>query len=812
VLASCARITLIAMLGANLAHAAAPTAEQVEFFETEIRPLLDRHCYECHGDLDEPESGLRLTSRAAILAGGDSGPAAVPENIDGSLLIEAVRYRGLEMPPQAKLPAADIQKLEQWIAQGMPWPEDGTTGAAPLPSKKDFAISDEQRAFWSFQPVKNPKPPETIDAAWPQSAIDRFILAKLEANNLQPSPPAEKRVLLRRVTYDLIGLPPTPDETRDFLADQSADAFEKVVDRLLASRHYGERWGRHWLDVARYADTAGDVSDYPVPQAYKYRDYVIAAFNADKPYDEFLREQLAGDVVARDAPKERYSELVTATGFLAVTRRFGYNRHHQHHLTISDTIDTVGKSLLGLSIGCARCHDHKFDPISAADYYGLYGIFASTNYPFPGAEEQTRPQDFASLLPPEETQAAVAEHAAKLAALDKELKQLAERHAALTAEVAAAGGDAGESKTKLDAVAAEQGATQGQRNSLAASFPFPAAYGMAEGQPQEASIHLRGDPERLGAVVPRRFLEILGGAAVPADAAESGRRQLAEWIVSPENPLTARVMVNRIWHYHFGRGLVRTPSDFGVRGEAPTHPELLDYLATQFVENGWSIKKLHKQILLSGVYQMASADRPEARSVDPKNDLFWRVDPRRLDAESIRDALLAMGGALDLSRGEGHPFPPTETWAFNVHHPFKETYPSNRRSIYVMTQRIQRHPVLGLFDGADPGATTDRRMETTTPSQALFAMNDPFMHEQSANFAQRLASLGGDAASQIAAAYELAYCRPPAPAETEAALAFIDKYRATLQRLNVAEADREAQTMAAYLRTILSSNEFFFVD
>ena len=804
---------MIALTGIAMRPAcgAEPTAEQVEFFETSVRPLLVEHCYECHGPGDDVESGLRLTSRAAVLAGGDSGPAAVVAKLEESLLIEAVRYQGLEMPPQGKLPEEEIKKLERWIEMGLPWPDDGAPADAASSDKEGFRISDEQRAFWSFQPPRRTPPPTVRDVSWPRGDVDRFVLAKLESYDLQPSPPADKRTLLRRVTFDLIGLPPTPEETRDFLADESPGAFEAVVDRLLGCRQYGERWGRHWLDVVRYADTAGDVSDYPVPQAYRYRDYVIDAFNSDKPYDEFLREQLAGDILAKEAPKERFAELTAATGYLAVTRRFGYNRTHQHHLTISDTIDTVGKSLLGLSIGCARCHDHKFDPISAADYYALYGIFASTTYPFPGAEEQTRPADFVSLLPPAETQALVAEQQRRLEPLDAKLKNLAERHAALTAKLAAAGGKGAEVTQQLEGVAAEQATLQAERNE-AAKTPYPTAYGVAEGTPQNAAVQFRGDPERSGAEVPRRFLEILGGSAVPADSAESGRRQLAEWIASRDNPLTARVIVNRVWQHHFGSGLVKSPSDFGVRGEAPTHPELLDHLAVEFMDDGWSIKRLHKRLLLSSAYQMASTDQPEARRVDPNNAMLWRVSPRRLDAECIRDTLLALGGQLDLSKGEAHPFPPTETWAFNVHHPFKEEYPSNRRSVYLMTQRIQKHPFLGLFDGADPGVTTDRRMITTTPSQALFVMNDPFMHEQSMNFAKRLQSMAGDDTERLAAAFELAYCRPPSVGEIDEASAFISRYAESLAKVNVPEADRMGQAWAAYLRTVLGSNEFFYVD
>lgn len=802
-------LTFFGLLSNNL-HAQSVTREQIEFFEREVRPLFVKHCFECHGEGDGIEAGLRLTSRQALLQGGDSGPAVVPGDLDRSLLIEAVRYRGLEMPPQGKLPPESIAVFERWVAMGATWPEEEST-AQPLASDQEqFQISDQQRAHWSFQPVSNPHAPMVQDANWCRTEIDRFILAKLESRGLRPNPTADKRTLIRRVTYDLTGLPPTPIEIQAFLADDRDGAFEAMVERLLLSPQYGERWGRHWLDVVRYADTAGDVADYPVPQAYHYRDYVIDAFNSDKPYNVFLREQLAGDLIAKKSAKEKYAELTTATGYIAVTRRFGYNRHHQHHLTIADTLDTLGKSLLGLSIGCTRCHDHKFDPISAADYYGLYGIFASTRYPFPGAEEQNRPQDFVPLVPPEEAASLIAARDSQIAPLDAELKELSERLAAANELLAKQSEKQSVDQQAVNELNAKIAEVQAQRNALARE-PYATAYAVAEATPQDGVIHRRGEPERLGPTVPRRFLEILGGQAVEAKA-ESGRRELAEWITDPENPLTARVMVNRIWQYHFGRGLVRTPNDFGTRGESPTHLELLDYLAHKFVENEWSVKEMHRMILRSHVYRLSSVDCVESRKADPNNDLFWRVDARRLDAECIRDAMLVVSGELDRSRGIAHPFPSVDTWTFNVHHPFKEVYDTNRRSVYLMTQRLQKHPFLGLFDGADPGATTDVRMVTTTPSQALFMMNDPFVHSQSQKFARRLIQETPDGRGQIHMAYELAFGRSCSESELEQALKFCNLYRNKLVQEGNEPPTANESALAAYLRTLLSSNEFIYLD
>ena len=806
----CGSLVVVFVCAPNT-FASEPSAEGLDFFENEIRPLLVKRCYECHGDKDEPEAGLRLNSRAAILTGGESGPAIADAPDGESLLLEAINYRGLEMPPQGKLPAAEIEKLERWVKMGLPWPKEAEP-TTTVPTTHPFVITEAQRNHWAFQPVQASAPPDVSDPSWVITPIDRYVLAKLESKNLRPNPAADKRTLLRRVTYDLTGLPSTPQETLEFLSDNSPHAFAIVVERLLGSPQYGERWGRHWLDVVRYADTAGDVADYPVPQAYRYRNYVIDAFNTDKPYDQFVREQLMGDVLAKNAPREKYAELITATGYIAVTRRFGYDRYRDQHLTISDTLDTLGKSMLGLSIGCARCHDHKFDPISAADYYALYGIFSSTVYPFPGAEEQKRPADFVPLIPPTEHTPLHAQLKAEIAKYEAELKVLEDQRVQLRDKVKATPDAPADLRAELDRITADRDAKKLQLDKAVCNPPYETAYAVADGKPQNASIHRRGDPTRLGPEIPRRFLEILGGEAVPADAQESGRRQLADWILDRSNPLTARVMVNRVWQHHFGKGLVQTPSDFGLRGKPPTHPELLDYLANAFIDNGWSIKTLHKQILLSNAYQMSSEDRADALSVDPNNDLLWRMNPQRLDAECIRDAMLAIGGQLDPSRADGHPFPPAESWVFNVHHPFKALYETNRRSIYLMTQRIQKHPFLGLFDGADPGATTDQRMITTTPSQALFMMNDPFVHEQSLNFARRVYAMAGDDAARLNAAYELAYSRPPTGGETHEALAFLEGYRAKLSGLNVPASDLPTHSLAAYLRTLLASNEFLFVD
>jgi Protein of unknown function (DUF1553)/Protein of unknown function (DUF1549)/Planctomycete cytochrome C len=806
---------LSVLLGGASLHAAEPDA--ATFFEQRVRPLLVEACLGCHG-AKKQESGLRLDGRGALLKGGESGPAVVPGKPQESLLIKAVRHQGeVRMPPRKRLSDAQVADLARWVELGAPWP-----GAEGVPIRGgDITAAD--REFWSFRPVKPPPLPAVKDTAWARSPVDRFILAGLEAKGLIAVAPADRRTLIRRATYDLTGLPPTPEEVDAFLKDDAPDAYEKVVNRLLASPAYGERWGRHWLDVVRYADTAGETADYPVREAYRYRNYVIDAFNRDKPYDQFLREQLAGDILARSAPREQYAELVTATGYLAISRRFGFDPQNYQHLTIQDTIDTVGQSVLGLSLGCARCHHHKFDPVNTADYYALYGIFASSTYAFPGSEEVKRPRDFAPLVPPAEAgplrqshEAEVAKLAAEAGALQREktaaeaaLKMLREgtNGAQLPADPAALD----ELKAKVGQLTARWQEAERRRAARAAESPYPVAYAVTEGKPHNVRIHKRGEPDSLGDEVPRRFLTILGGAPLPPDEG-SGRLQLAQWLTDSRNPLTARVMVNRIWQHHFGAGLVDTPNDFGARGRRPTHPELLDFLADQFVAGGWSIKALHRLMMLSATYQLGSATHPENPRLDPENAGLWRQRRQRLQAEAIRDALLLLGGTLDRTPGEAHPFPPTERWGFTQHAPFVDLYDSKRRSVYLMTPRLKRHPFLALFDGPDPNATTPTRNITTVPTQALFLMNDAFVHEQSLGFAKRLLAASAEDEARIKRAYAEALARPPSAAEMQAGLTFLERYRSGLAAAGVLADDRPAQAWAGFARTLLTRNEFLFVD
>ena len=778
--------------------------EGIAFFEKKIRPILVSQCYECHSAAaKKTKGGLALDTRDGMRKGGDKAAIIVGEP-EKSLLIKAVRHvdEELKMPPKQKLADAEIADLAAWIKMGAPDPRTSVAGG-PL---RGMTV-EEGRAFWSFQPLKDSVPPAVKDAAWANNPIDRFILARIEAAGARPAPVADKRTLLRRLTFDLTGLPPTPSEVDAFLSDSSPQAFEKVVDRLLASPRYGERWGRHWLDVARYADTSGNASDYPVPQAYRYRDWVIRAFNRDMPYDQFLREQIAGDLMPSATNEERADRIV-ATGYLASSRRFGGDRNGEHHLTLEDTIDNVGRTILGFSLSCARCHDHKFDPFTMTDYYGLYGIFNSSRFAFPGAEAAKKQEDFVPLLTPAEIEALQKPHREKLAVADAEVKkrEMAEAEAKKAAE-------GPEKKAKLDETAKALAEARKARAAIAAQAPvIETAYAVTEGKVANVKMHLRGDPKRPGDEAPRRFPTILGGNMVPKETTASGRLELAQWLTDPKNPLPARVMANRIWQHHFGKGIVQTPNDFGKQGKAPTHPELLDYLAVRFIESGWSIKTMHKLILLSKSWQLASIDIEESAKADPTNELFWKFSRRRLDAESIRDALLFVSAELDETPAGPHPFPPAQGFAYTQHNPFVATYESKRRSIYLMQQRLRKHPYLALFDGADPSSSTAVRLPSTTPLQALFLMNDPFAHHSATKFAQRITASAKSDEERVVLAHQIALSRPPAPEEKQECLSFLDRYRERLTALQTPRDQADLQAWSAFARAMLSSNEFLFTD
>ena len=778
-----------------------PTPEQVAFFESRVRPVLVEHCEECHGTrTGKSKGGLLLDSRAGLMRGGDSGPVVTPGDPESSLLIQAVRRSdpNLAMPPRAPLPAEAVRDLEAWVRMGAPDPRTEDTVA--VRDSKASIDWDQARAWWAFRPVGDPPPPAVRRGDWPSTGLDAFILSRLEAAGLEPSGDADPRALIRRVSYDLTGLPPDPSETEAFALNPSPAAFAQVVDRLLESPRYGERWGRHWLDVVRYADTAGDNSDFPVPQLHRYRDWVVRSFNRDQPFREFVRDQIAGDLVEGGTPPDR-RERIIATGYIANARRFGSRvEDYPQHLTIEDTLDNLGRTFLGLSLACARCHDHKFDPIPAADYYGLYGIFESTRYPWPGIELDQRQRDLVPLVDPDR----LADYRARWSARQTEAERLRQRlQRAKDALKSAPTG--GKSAAESEVQEAETALADHARQPPLAEM----AYAVAEAErPGDARIQLKGDPARPGTVVRRRFLQVLGGDGLPDGTAGSGRRELARWITAPTNPLVDRVWVNRVWLHHFGRGLVPTPNDFGRQGRPPSHPELLDWLATRFRESGGSTKALHRLILLSRTYRQSSLRSPAALEHDPANELLGAFPRRRLDAEALRDTLLHLGGALDLTPAGSHPFPLEHEWKFTQHHPFRAVYDSHRRSVYLMTQRIQRHPFLATFDGADPSASTAARLTSTTPVQALFLLNDPLVHEQAARFGRRIVQSGGTTRARIDAAYRSALGRLPTPDEVTLAGQFLEATRA---RSGSSQPDDPA-VWESLARALFRLNEFVYLD
>jgi mono/diheme cytochrome c family protein len=763
------------------------TPEQEKFFEGTIRPFFAKNCYGCH--TSPPSGGLRVDSREAILKGGKDGVVIVPGHPEESLLVRALKYNGkLQMPPKGPVSNDEVAAVERWIREGAPWPKKAAISASSR-------VTPAQREFWSFKPVVKPAVPQ-VDSPWITDKtglageIDRFVLAKLKEKHLEPVRDADKRTLIRRVTYDLTGLPPTPHEVAAFSSDESPKAYEALVDRLLSSKAYGERWGRKWLDLVRYADTDGGSGDFPVPQASKYRDYVIQAFNDDKPFDRFIREQLAGDLLPAKSEPEHWQNIV-ATGYLA-----GAVRLEGRSAYLSDTVDNLGSAFLGVTVGCARCHDHKFDPIPTADYYSLYGFFASTSYPDSGTDG-ARYQRGIVYRDPETTSRE------DYKTFQAQLKPIQEA----TAAVMRLPGTYDDLVPQL----------QARRMHLFEHLPDfgESAYAVQEGTPQEARIHHYGDPQDLGDEAPRGFLQVLGGQPLPANSRGSGRLQLADWLASKDNPLTARVMVNRIWQGHFGRGIVATPNDFGMRGMAPANQALLDYLAATFVENGWSIKTLTREILLSHAYRLSSMSNVANEDVDPENAFIWHHSRVRMDAEEIRDTLLADSQLLDTSPVQPHPFPPQSVWNYeqqNMFSPNPKDYETGRRTVYTMIQRTVRSPYFNLFDGPNVNASTDQRGASLTPLQALYFMNDPFPKRCAANLAAKLMAGGTTEKQNIDKAFLTIYGRPADPSEADRAASFLHTAAQVHKAHDVGTPSPRQKALEDFLKAMFASNEFMFIE
>lgn len=911
---------------------AEPSVEQVEFFEAKIRPVFADHCYPCHSAAEKIKGGLRLDAPAAILKGGDNGPAVLPGDPEASLLIKAVRYtdENLQMPPKdKKLTAEQIALLEAWVKMGAPMPHN------PDAPRLLTEVSEARAKHWAFQPVQKPAPPKVKKSGWVQTPVDNFVLAKLEERKLKPAPAADRRTLIRRLNYDLIGLPPTPAEVEAFVQDRSPDADAKLVDRLLASPHYGERWGRHWLDVARYADTKGYLAGGEERRylfSYTYRDYVIRAFNEDKPYDQFLVEQIAADHLSSGEDKS----ALAAMGFLTLGRRFLNNQND----IIDDRIDVITRGTMGMTVTCARCHDHKFDPISTKDYYALHGVLASSEEPgelpllkpltdspqyqdylkekakiekeigefeikeieifradlrksvgnyliaahdAAKLEDQTKFDDFAGnkkVLP-----AILKRWMADLSEREKqndpvlapwfEFSKLNETNFTAEAQpiLTRLAGDApGANATVAKAIVAKKPGTLKQvvevyeklwqevdgewadvrkraekekqtaptalpdadrealrqvlyaeqspanlpdsevrsiharrlgegaaplRNKIAAlSWKHPGvplrAMAMADkARPHNSPVFLRGNPGTKGPEVPRRFLEVLSTETPVPFTNGSGRLELARAIANPANPLTARVFVNRVWLHHFGAGLVSTPGDFGVRTEVPVQRELLDHLAATFMENGWSLKKLHRVIVLSATYQQSSDASARNLAADPENHYLHHMNRRRLDFESLRDTLLAVSGRLDLQIGGL----PVDLGA--------EPAPT-RRTVYALIDRQNLPGVFRTFDFANPDVSNQGRFYTTVPQQALALMNSPFVREQAEHLVQRAeVTRANDNQGKIQALYQLIWQRTPEKAELRLGEQFLG---------NQTTKSKAQPPWAKYAQALLLSNELMFLD
>jgi hypothetical protein len=920
-LSRCGTPVLIAFLVCTSSRA---QTAGVTYFETKIRPIFASKCQACHSEAAHM-GGLDLTSAAGFQKGAASGPLVNRSEPEQSRLLRAVGYQGaIKMPPSGKLSELEIAALGQWVQMGAPWPAG--TGAA--------RESGEPGKFWSFQPVHKTPSPEVHNQAWVRSPIDAFILAKLEEKHLKPAPPADKLTLLRRATYDLTGLPPSETEIQSFLADESPQAFARVVDRLLASPRYGERWGRHWLDVARYADSTGADEDHRYPYAWRYRDYVIEAFNRDEPYNQFVREQIAGDLLPTSDGADVNVRGIVATGFLALGPKLIAEQDKKKMLydMVDEEIDVASRALLGLTIACARCHDHKFDPISTKDYYGLASILVSSKqlakiegtvselyfaplvpkdvasrYEAHQTEIKDKQKEIDDLLADEGTRyrdllaprlaeymlaarrvyadgvsvaAAAAERKLDAGLLEKwatylkptnerrpDLEswyQAAEasreavaseyqkrfmatsaarreaiatwRQAVLAAkeagktpppapkfptgadrfftEVTAAKGPFALPEKDREKVLSEEGrqrlaTLEADLKTLKASGPPepPLACALSEGTVVDQRVFIRGNPENPGDAAPKRFPLVLVGNRQPPIAQGSGRRELADWLADAGNPLPARVMVNRIWQWHFGEGIVRTPSNFGKVGERPSHPELLDYLAAKFVEDGWSVKAMHRMIMLSSAYQMSSSPSAEALAGDADDALFSRFPQRRLEVEEIRDSLLALDGSLDFTMGgalmSGH----GTDKEFSDERMSLNPDQSKRRTVYLPLRRSNLASVLTLFDFGDATTPGEGRSQTNVAPQALYMMNSEFVAKQAGSLARQLLEDSSlDDAGRIRRAYYRAQSRPPETGEIHAALEYIRHFPGV-------SADQPGRLMAwtSFCRTLVASNDFLYV-
>lgn len=850
-------VVLAAALQCATSAAEPPSAvsSQFNYFEQHIRPLLIKHCYECHAGKKQ-SGGLSLATRDGWQRGGDQGPAIMPGKPDDNLLIQAVCYRNddLRMPPDDRLSAADVRALEEWVRMGAPDPREAVE-VGPVEVNRSETLDEH----WAFQPLANSKPPQVADASWSFGDTDRYVLARLEQKGWKPAADADRHTWLRRVTFDLTGLPPTPAEIDAFIEDRGEHAYELVVDRLLAIPAYGERWARPWLDLVGYADQIGSANNVPAEEAWRYRDYVIRSFNADKPFDQFIREQLAGDLLLAKSIEERQDQI-TATGFLVLgnVNIVESDKVAMRAELVGQQIEKTGKAFLGMTLQCARCHDHKFDPITLKDYYRLAGIFANAESTYQtnrgvwsSLTKVALPETLAEFTARE---AATREHARKVAVVRRQQAEAEQLASQIDSQIAAAkrsGSVGGSGNTENSNSAADQSVEllekkRAETREKLSSFQnqlwhleyihpaAPMAFAVKDSpEITDASIHIRGNPRVLGEAVPRGFIEVIApGANVSMPADHSGRRELAEWLTGPAHHLVARVTVNRIWQKLFGRGLVASVDYFGVRGEKPTHPELLDHLSRQFVAEGWSQKRLLRQLVLSRTYRQRSevdaADAPQL-AADPENRMLWRMSPRRLEAEMLRDAALAVSG--ELVQAKGGPALATE-FIENVgeldpksvnpiSYGWKRFRDNQRfeRAIYLpivrSSEQLGPAESLNFFDFPQPAQYVGGRTTTAVASQALFLINGPLFKEAAGRLAEKLNSdqtLQNDDA-RLVSLYRHVLNRPPTPNEQKDAREFLANAAATNTSSASAAADAKKLLVPAWqqlVHALLISSDFLF--
>lgn len=812
------------------------------FFEQQVRPLLQEKCWRCHGTGKELRGGLNLTRREDLLKGGEQGAAVDLEHPDESLLLQAVNYDGLEMPPDGQLSAAQIRIFREWIAMGVPW--SAHTDAPAPPTETDRLKAGA--SHWAFQPLQRPAVPQS-NSEWVANPIDAFVLQKLTGQKLFPNEPAQRAALIRRATFDLTGLPPTPEDVAAFLKDTTSQAYERLIDRLLESPHYGEHWGRHWLDLVRFAETNSFERDNPKPHVWRYRDYVIKSFNQDKPYDQFLTEQLAGDEL-----DEVSADSIIATGYyrLGLWDDEPTDAVQAYYDNLDDVVSVTSQVFMGLTLNCARCHEHKIDPISQEDYYRFLAFFHNIYRDTTSEGELAFKKAFTL-----NTERSLGS-AEQVAAYEAYRREFLERQQGTTERIAAferqimetfsapEREDAKDEHVRKRLLANKGPAALGDadwqeyerlQQQIAETLREP-EYGTAlavrENGPQapETFVLLRGSAHAQGAKVEPGYPQVLGFAdpVIPpssADSLSSGRRRvIAEWLADPRHPLTARVMANRLWQFHFGRGIVSTSSDFGLQGASPTHPELLDWLASELIAGKWRLKRIHKLIMTSRTYQLSSQPQSRALEIDPDNRLFWRVNLRRLSAEEIRDSVLHVNGTLNTRYGGPSVYPkipaavmqgqsqPGYGW------PVSAEADQARRSVYVHVKRSLPLPVLASFDAPDTDFSCPVRFSTIQPTQALGMLNSDFFNEQASRLAERLrgdvrnkpaADTCSDPAEQTAAqvtrGLQLVLTREPSPQEIEWGTALLRD----LTRDHQVNPD---QALDQFCLMLLNLNEFVYID